>query len=111
MCYYHQTRWSCGYWKWGNFAEQCPKERRTGETCGMRLIFHTQSVPEPCKTCESIGKKQRRIRKMQDDICRWKREGGRRATIEKTQADIRELDLQIRELWIGHEERVHSINY
>ncbi|GAB1315481.1 hypothetical protein MFIFM68171_05691 [Madurella fahalii] len=111
MCYYQQTRWICGYWKWGNFREQCHKERRTGETCGLKLIFHTDAISEPCKTCDAITKKDRRMQKMQDDISRWQREGGRRATIEKTQADIEELYQQVRQMWIEHQTRVYSISY
>jgi hypothetical protein len=111
MCYYDQTRWICQYWKWGNFRQQCNKEYRTGETCGLKLIYETETVGEQCKVCDAINKKQRRLRKMMDDVSRWQREGGRRATIEKTQADINDLELQINELWRGHVERVNSISY
>ncbi|KXX83031.1 hypothetical protein MMYC01_200470 [Madurella mycetomatis] len=111
MCYYQQTRWICGYWKWGNFREQCYRERRTGETCGLKLIYHTDIVSSPCKVCDAITKKVRRMQKMKDDIYRWQREGGRRATIEKTQGDILEINAQVEQLYIDHYTRVTSINY
>lgn len=109
MCYYEQTRWSCGYWKWGNFRQQCNKEYRTGETCGLRLVYETAYLGEQCRKCEQMGKKQRRVCKMLDDVARWKLEGNRRATIEKTQRDIAEVQLQIQELWDEHEARKRSV--
>ncbi|KAK4444504.1 hypothetical protein QBC34DRAFT_308838 [Podospora aff. communis PSN243] len=109
MCYFEQTRWSCGYWKWGNFRQQCNKEYRTGETCGLKLVYDTSFQHSQCKICEQIGKKGRRVRKMSDDIMRWQREGNRRATIEKTQKDIEEIQSQIDDLWRGHEDKIRSI--
>jgi len=109
MCYYEQTRWSCGYWKWGNFRQQCNKEYRTGETCGLKLVYDTSYQSGQCKICDQISKKDRRVRKMSDDISRWVREGNRRATIEKTQQDISEIQGQMHDLWKGHEEKIRSV--
>ncbi|KAK3332813.1 hypothetical protein B0T22DRAFT_496092 [Podospora appendiculata] len=109
MCYFEQTRWACGYWKWGNFRQQCNKEYRTGETCGLKLVYDTSYQQGPCKICEQINKKDRRVRKMAQDIARWQSEGNRRATIEKTQDDIADIQVQMNELWRGHEEKMKSI--
>ncbi|KAK0616968.1 hypothetical protein B0T14DRAFT_254907 [Immersiella caudata] len=109
MCYFEQTRWSCGYWKWGNFRQQCNKEYRTGETCGLKLVYDTSYQASQCKICDQISKKDRRVRKLSDDIMRWQREGNRRATIEKTQRDILEIQDQMHDLWKGHEEKIRSI--
>lgn len=109
MCYFEQTRWSCGYWKWGNFRQQCNKEYRTGETCGLKLVYDTSYQPSVCKICEQVTKKERRVRKMVDDIKRWHREGGRTATIEKTQRDIAEIQMQIHDLWRSHDEKIRSL--
>lgn len=109
MCYFEQTLWACGYWKWGNFREQCNKEYRTGETCGLKLVYDTSYQPGQCKICDQISKKDRRVRKMSEDILRWQREGNRRATIEKTQQDISEIQIQINELWHSHQEKQRSI--
>jgi hypothetical protein len=110
MCYFEQTRWSCGYWKWGNFRQQCNKEYRTGETCGLKLVYDTKYHAGTCKLCDQIKKKDRRVTKMEQDIERWKREGNRRATIEKTERDIQEISLQISEIWGQHQDRQNTIN-
>ncbi|KAK4168434.1 hypothetical protein QBC43DRAFT_117795 [Cladorrhinum sp. PSN259] len=109
MCYFEQTRWNCGYWKWGNFRQQCHKEYRTGETCGLKLVFQTALLATPCKLCDQRFKKERRIHKMSMDIDRWTREGNRRATIEKTWQDISEIQAQVDDLWRQHEQRVKSL--
>jgi hypothetical protein len=111
MCYYDQQLWQCGWWRWSAFREQCNKEYRTGETCGLKLIYNTYLEPGVCKTCEHVHKKQRRLHKMQDDIERWTGEGNRRATIEKTRREIAEVAGQIEEMWRGHEERKNATNY
>jgi hypothetical protein len=110
MCYFEQTRWVCGYWKWGNFRQQCTKEYRTGETCGLKLIFDTHYEAGKCRICEQRDKKERRVRKMMTDIERWRREGSRTATIEKTQSDIQEINAQIAALSATHDERVNALN-
>jgi hypothetical protein len=110
MCYFEQTRWDCGYWKWGNFRQQCTKEYRTGETCGLKLIYNTTLQSGQCRMCDQIAKKQRRVRKMVADIDRWRREGGRSATIEKTEQDIQEIQEQIASLQASHNERVRAMS-
>ncbi|AEO58665.1 hypothetical protein MYCTH_2306150 [Thermothelomyces thermophilus ATCC 42464] len=111
MCYFDHQLWPCGWWKWGSFRGQCPKEYRTGETCGLKLIYNTYLEPQVCKHCEQIYKKQRRVAKMAEDVKRWRCEGNRRATVEKTEREMMELNLQINQLWTEHEIRRHAINY
>lgn len=60
---------------------------------------------ESCKICDQMMKKERRMDKMMQDIARWHREGNRRATIEKTQRDVRELKKQFDELVVKHNEK------
>lgn len=103
------TRWSCGYFKWGNFRQQCNKEYRTGETCGLKLVYDTDYKAEQCKLCDQIEKKRRRQYKMQQDVERWKKEGNRRATIEKTEYDLGELEEAINKIWSDHEERRRTL--
>ncbi len=67
----------------GNFRAQCNKEYRTGETCGLKLVYETIYAQGQCKLCDQIAKKERRAAKMRDDIQRWQREGNRRATVEE----------------------------
>lgn len=96
MCYYENFQYSCRDWKWGNFRQHCQKEYRTGETCGMKMIFATYQLPQKCTACEKIEKKKRRREKALSDIARWQRDGGKfRASIEKAQDDVRQLELEI----------------
>ncbi len=110
MCYFEQTRWNCGYWKWGNFRQQCTKEYRTGETCGLKLVYDTTYNPGACKLCEQIEKKERRWSKMAQDIERWRREKNRKATIEKTQEDMDDIRHQINKLWTDHQARQRDMS-
>ncbi|KAI1452777.1 hypothetical protein F4805DRAFT_446077 [Annulohypoxylon moriforme] len=109
MCYFEQTRWSCGYWRWGHFRQQCTKEYRTGETCGLKLVYSTTQEHDTCKLCKDIEKKQRKYTKLANDILRWEREGNRTATIEKAQRDIGEVDEAIQHMLQQHHNRQYSV--
>lgn len=109
MCYFEQTRWRCGFWKWGNFRQQCNKEYRTGETCGLKLVYDTNYKNENCKLCDQIEKKERRYNKMLQDVQRWRNEGNRRATIEKTECDMEEVRQAIAKIWNEHQEKLMKI--
>ncbi|ROT43808.1 hypothetical protein SODALDRAFT_269484 [Sodiomyces alkalinus F11] len=107
MCYFYQTRWSCGYWRWGQFKQQCNKEYRTGETCGLKLVYSTIEMPDRCKLCLDIDKKRRRIQKMTMDVERWSREGNRQATIERTLMDLAVVRHQKEDMDHKHMARVN----
>ncbi|KAH8649168.1 hypothetical protein BX600DRAFT_442434 [Xylariales sp. PMI_506] len=108
MCYFDQTRWNCGYWRWGHFRQQCTKEYRTGETCGLKLIYETAMDGDICKLCKDIQKKERKYTKLESDIYRWQREGNRTATIEKAQRDLEEVAVAIQQMRQQHWTRVNS---
>ncbi len=110
MCYFEQTRWTCGYWKWGNFRQQCTKEYRTGETCGLKLVYDTVYADGRCKLCDQVEKKDRRVEKMELDIQRWQREGNRKATIEKTIMDMEEIHTQIARILTDHISRERDMS-
>jgi hypothetical protein len=126
MCYFEQTRWACGYWKWGNFRQQCNSEYRTGETCGLKLVYDTTEQPGQCKICDQIDKKSRRLEKMNQDIRRWLEEGNRRRELAREDASFkdeprireviildeaaRQLEGQIKELRAICEERRSSLH-
>lgn len=95
--------------KWGNFRQQCTKEYRTGETCGLKLVYDTALLPGLCKLCDTVDKKRRRVAKMREDMARWEREGNRRATMEKTRRDIAVLEGQVQELCVTHWERTQRL--
>ncbi|KAL7941376.1 hypothetical protein V8C42DRAFT_334995 [Trichoderma barbatum] len=109
MCYFEQTRWSCGYWRWGHFRQQCNKEYRMGETCGLKLIYETIPDPDVCKLCHDIDKKVRRVTKMTSDVERWKVEGNRSATIERTEEDMAGVMQQIEDMRVDHQRRLQTL--
>ena len=109
MCYFDQTRWKCGYWKWGHFRQQCNKEYRMGETCGLKLVYETKEEPENCKLCSDLSKKQRRYDKMYRDVDRWQQEGNRSATIERTCGEMQEVLNQIFRLKEDHDTRLQTL--
>jgi hypothetical protein len=102
MCFFDQTAWPCGSWRWGRFREQCYKEKRTGEVCGLRLIHSTHWETDICSLCQSISAKERRIAKMKADLARWYRQDNRQATIAKTESEIAELYRSVHEMTEQH---------
>lgn len=46
---------------------------------------------------------------MLQDVERWKNEGNRRATIEKTESDYQEVEDAILKIWEEHEERCRTL--
>ena len=93
-----------------HFRQQCTKEYRTGETCGLKLVFDTNLQDDKCKLCKDMEKKQRRFQKLQSDISRWQREGNRSATIEKAQRDVVEVTEALYNMNQQHEDRKKSIS-
>lgn len=70
-----------------------------GETCGMKLVFHTTHLPQKCKICDKVDCKQRKRAAEVDRISRWQREGNRfHASIDKSMEAIANLDNEIRNL-------------
>lgn len=73
-----------------------------GETCGLKLVWDTVRLDSDCRLCEDIAKKNRRIKKLEDDIQRWHSEGNRKATLEKADKDLSEILQQRRKLYEQH---------
>lgn len=80
-----------------------------GETCGLKLVYDTRREGDICKLCHDTEKKQRRLDKMYRDVERWHREGNRRATIERTNGEIREVSEQIYRMREEHHSRISSL--
>jgi hypothetical protein len=101
MCYYATTDYTCRDWKWGNMKERCPRQYRIGEACGAKLVHH-ESVTKSdhvCKICQEIQVKERRLRKNQEKIARWMKEGDKfRGSIEKAERESAFLHEQIEDL-------------
>jgi hypothetical protein len=75
MCFYDLYAFQCDCWKWGAFRQHCSKEYRTGETCGLKLTMNTYKLGEKCKLCTKIETKWARIRKEEERIRSWQKEG------------------------------------
>jgi hypothetical protein len=93
MCFFDQTLYRCGDYKWKTFRQHCAKEYRTGETCGMKLIMNcVEDRSKSCKICGLIATKLRRRQKEVERIKRWKSEGNRKASIGASEDIIDDLD-------------------
>ena len=79
-----------------------------GETCGMKLVFETTFEGDICKVCKDIEKKQRKWNKLSSDITRWRQEGNRKATIEKAEKDLDDVEKSVLELNEKHYQKVHE---
>ncbi|ETS81700.1 hypothetical protein PFICI_06702 [Pestalotiopsis fici W106-1] len=115
MCYFDQTLWQCGFWRWGRFREHCVKEYRTeeyraGEICGLMLIFQTNFKEGTCKLCKDIEEEQERYNKLEDDILRWQSEGNRDEAIEKAVRDMAEAGNTIFSMRSKHWTRQNSFD-
>jgi hypothetical protein len=99
MCFYEQSRFTCGDWKWGNFREHCNREYRMGETCGMKLVYQTVNQNGKCKYCDKVDTKLRKRQTEVDRIARWQREGRNPASIEKSKDIVHQLDSEIQQIY------------
>lgn len=110
MCYYDQTIFSCGDWKWGHFRKHCQKEYRMGETCGMRLCYNTfQDSSTKCSVCTSLDKKNRRYAKAKADYDRWIGQADRQASAAKAVEELQVLYKEIEELNAQREARYTNV--
>lgn len=102
MCFYSQTSFECGDWKWGNMMEQCPRQHRIGETCGAKLVHHESSTQRPgelCRICQEMEVKRRRLQKLQDNINRWEPQGITfKASLEKAKLERAQTIEKLKEL-------------
>lgn len=110
MCYYDNFKYACLDWKWGNFRQHCQKEYRTGETCGMKMIFQTIMLAEKCPSCEKIEKKLRRRAKALSDHARWAKDGSKfKASMEKALEEVAQLEREIRSLQAEKDRRYAAV--
>ena len=102
MCFFERIQYRCGSWKWGRFRQQCNKEYRIGETCGLKLVYRTQDISKNCIACIQVIKKQARAKKMIKDLERWERDGNRPATVERAKRELDGLQCSILDLQNQH---------
>lgn len=104
MCFYDQTVLACGDFKWGNCRQQCPREYRSGETCGLKLVNNCYADnTTKCKTCLRIDTINRKKDKEIKNIRAWERDekaGKKRsASIEKAYNAIDDYETELQRLW------------
>lgn len=110
MCYYDNYKFSCNDWKWGNFRQHCQREYRTGETCGMKMVFQTVQLGEKCTMCEKIERKKRRLEKHKTDYQRWSTDPQKyRFSMEKAVEEMKTLAQEIAQLMADKEARYRMI--
>ncbi|KMP10263.1 hypothetical protein CIRG_09944 [Coccidioides immitis RMSCC 2394] len=102
MCFYGQELYRCGDWTWGRFSIRCTYQHRVGETCGLKLVGHTEVIQDLCTLCIKIATKCRRREFELQRLRQWYGGGGRlKASIEKSEATVRQLE----EVILGLERR------
>ncbi|KAH7201412.1 hypothetical protein DER44DRAFT_669690 [Fusarium oxysporum] len=112
MCFYDLVVWKCGYWRWGKFRERCHKEYRTGETCGMRLVFERRNQQTTCNLCNQITKKNNTIERTAERMARL-RKWNCYASVARCEEDLTELGPrnEIEEQWREHELFINAASF
>lgn len=64
----------------------------------MKLVMGTYRGEGKCRLCVRIETKARAAKKEEERIRRWRKEGNRHASIEKSQGSIDELQTEIWQL-------------
>ncbi|RPB24425.1 hypothetical protein L211DRAFT_837340, partial [Terfezia boudieri ATCC MYA-4762] len=88
MCFYDQQIFACGDYKWSRFRAHCAKEYRTGETCGMKLIYETYRVTGKCQMCKKYEVTYRKILQARERVQRWENEGINPVSTDKERQSI-----------------------
>ncbi|RMY66198.1 hypothetical protein D0863_08602 [Hortaea werneckii] len=110
MCYYDNYKFACNDWKWGNFRQHCQREYRTGETCGMKMVYQTLPLAEKCSMCEKIERKKRRMEKHRSDYQRWSADPQKfKFSMEKAVDEMNGLANEIKQLMADKEARYKMI--
>ena len=109
MCFYNQRLFSCGDWQWANFVQKCPFENRTGETCGLMLVYVAEQDSRSCRLCDAIARKTRRRTTELDRLKLWKDKGESLAASRKKARElVSDLDF---ELFLLKQERGYRKTY
>lgn len=90
MCYFDQVVWACGNWKWGRFRQQCNKEYRIGETCGLKLVYERQDEAKKCKVCDQVTRKENQVERTTERMA-WLREWKHLASLERCEEEVASL--------------------
>ena len=109
MCFYEQQIFTCGDHKWGRFRAHCNKEYRTGETCGMKLIFESSRVSSHCPICKKYDVILRKIVQAKDRVQRWESEDINPVSTDKERASIAQWQKELREIEMLKAAKMRSV--
>ncbi|RPA83092.1 hypothetical protein BJ508DRAFT_413752 [Ascobolus immersus RN42] len=98
MCFYDQTIYACNDFKWGRFRTHCAKEYRTGETCGMKLIYQTTRLAERCTTCKKMEVIKNKIYRSQEKIGRWAAENAFPVSLDLERTSVMGWRMELEQL-------------
>ncbi|KAI7471170.1 hypothetical protein KC351_g12265, partial [Hortaea werneckii] len=86
-------------------------EYRTGETCGMKMVYQTLPLAEKCSMCEKIERKKRRMEKHRSDYQRWSSTDPQKFkfSMEKAVDEMNGLANEIKQLMADKEARYKMI--
>ncbi|KAI5814134.1 hypothetical protein BZA77DRAFT_108743 [Pyronema omphalodes] len=109
MCFYEQQIFNCGDHKWGRFRAHCNKEYRTGETCGMKLIFEASHVASKCPMCKKYEVIWRKIASAKERVARWQAEGINPVSTDKEWASILQWQRELKDIEIARQTKMRTI--
>lgn len=109
MCFYEQQIFACNDHKWGRFRAHCNKEYRTGETCGMKLIYDSIPVPGKCAMCKKYEVIWRKIMQAKERVNRWEMEGINPASTEKERMNIHMWQKELRDIEYQKQTKMRSV--
>lgn len=109
MCFFDQTRWTCGYWRWGDLRLQCPKKCRVGQTCGLKLIYDTLNERDECKLCHATRIKQRRYHDIYSQLLRRRDKSNGSASAGLAFNEMQRGLRQIYYIRMEHSKRLQSL--
>ncbi|TGZ78470.1 hypothetical protein EX30DRAFT_373836 [Ascodesmis nigricans] len=109
MCFYDQQMFACGDHKWGRFRVHCNKEYRTGETCGMKLIYEVTRTPVVCSLCKKKDVIWRKIGQASERVQRWESEGINPASTEKERKSILVWQMELREIEYQKQSKMRTV--
>ncbi|KAL7276745.1 hypothetical protein RUND412_000242 [Rhizina undulata] len=109
MCFYDQQIFVCGDHKWGRFRAHCNKEYRTGETCGMKLIYEASRVSGKCQMCKKYDVTWRKILQAKERVARWEAEGINPVSTDKEKANIFAWQRELKEIEMMKQNKMRTI--
>ncbi|KAI5807951.1 hypothetical protein DFH27DRAFT_289039 [Peziza echinospora] len=109
MCFYDQQIYACGDYKWCRFRAHCAREYRTGETCGMKLIYETTRTSGKCQMCKKKDVTLRKIAMASERVQRWESEGIHPISTDKEKDLIMRCQDELNEIEYMRQTRLRSL--